>query len=114
MVNGADFSRTTAAVIFISTSRAVSLRKRRFEISIFVLRRIDDNLSVTCQILFKAAALNVLELHHDDTGRGPFAQLVEAVFADDGVELVVVNELGELLVIEAVGALHRLLEYLHR
>src|SRR3954447_2080408 len=114
MVNGADFSRTTAAVICISTSRAELLGKRRFEISIFVLRRIHDHLSVTCQVLFKAAALYVLELHHDHTRGGPFSQLVEAVFADDGVELVFVNELGELVVIEAPGALHRLLKYLHR
>src|SRR3954463_3148964 len=114
MVNGADFSRTTAAVICISTSRAELLGKRRFEVSIFVLRRIHDHLSVTCQVLFKAAALYVLELHHDHTRGRPFSQLVEAVFADNGIELVFVNEVGELVVLAAASTLHGLLEYLHR
>src|SRR6185295_8361232 len=76
--------------------------------------RIDDHLLVASHVLLQAGALNVLELHHDHPRVGPFAEFVEADIADDRLERVLVEIVGELVVVERACRLDRLLQDLHR
>src|SRR5437764_9789313 len=110
MLNGANLSRATAAVICI---RAILLCEGLLEIAVLVLGRIDDHLLVPAQVLLDTAALHVLKLDHEYARLRPLAELVEPDLADDGVERVRMDVGRELCVIEAAGRLDGLLQYLH-
>src|SRR5215813_3119367 len=98
----------------VSTSPGYALLgKRSLQLAVFVLRRMDDHLPVAGLVLVEAGALDVLELNHDGTRGRPFAQLVEADLADDGLERARVDVVGELVVIERAGRLDGLLQHLH-
>src|SRR5262249_13603654 len=131
IVKAPNFSRTTAAVISMTTISGCAVKKgecptraiathhslvceRSLQLAVLVLGRIEDDLLVTGHVLIEPAALNVLELHEQHACRRPFAEFVESDFADDRVERVVVDVACELVVVEAAGRLDCLLQDLHR
>src|SRR5947209_18860803 len=89
--NGADRSRTTAAVICIAVCLFV---ERLLQLPVFVLWRVEDQLTVTGHILLEPVAFHVLELDQQEARRLPIAQLVEADLADDGGERAPVDVFG--------------------
>src|SRR5215204_1954533 len=97
IVKAPNFSRATAAVISMVTA---SLRERVFQLPVPVLRRVHDHLLPPGHELLHAAALHILELHHDRARGRPFAELVESDLADDRIERRLVDVLGELVVVE--------------
>src|SRR5215470_5908854 len=88
-------------------------RERILQIARLVLRGIDDDLPSAGEILIQPAAVHVLELHHEEPRRRPFAAFVEADFSDDRLERVLVDVLCELVVVDAGGRRDRLFEHLH-
>src|SRR6516225_11776314 len=109
MPNDPNRSRATAAVICMEALPC----ERIFQIAILVRGRVDDHLLVAAHELLQAAALNVLELHHDGSRGRPFAELIELDLPDDGAKRGVVDVPGKLAVIEAAGRRDRLLQDLH-
>src|SRR5579883_2786659 len=102
IVNWPKRSRATAAVICMSrppSACVTLLRVRILQLAVLILGRINDHLAVPGLVLVEARALHVLELNHDRPRHGPFAELVEPDLAHDGLEHILVNVGGELVVI---------------
>jgi len=76
---------------------------RRLQRARLVRRWIEDDLGARLGELLQPIALDVLELHAEHARLGPFALRVEADLADDGLEGVAVDVVGELGVVEAAG-----------
>src|SRR5580692_1089756 len=126
MTNGPDLAPTTAASICMNyASRSLNdvhlLRitccglfgERVLQFAVLIFRRVKDHLLSGRAILIEIVAVDVLELHQQQPRLRPLAFLVEADVADDRIESVLVDVIGELAVIQTAGRLDRLFEDLH-
>src|SRR5262249_13035480 len=78
-----------------------------------VVGRIDHGLGLDPLELGRVVALHISELHLQHARLGPFALGAEAYVAIHGLERVGADIVRELAVVEALGGLDRLLQYLH-
>src|ERR1700736_2219000 len=78
----------------------------------FVLVRPQDHLPGGVAELIDVMSGYVLKLRRELTRFRPFAVRSKTDFAQDGVERIGVHVVGKLVVIEALGALDRLSQYL--
>src|SRR5216110_2002971 len=79
-----------------------SLVERHHGLARLVLRRIEHHLLARLAPLLEVLVGDAAELDHQHARLRPFAVLVVADRADDGLHRVAVQVLGELLVLEAL------------
>src|SRR5262249_37832418 len=75
-----------------------------------VLRRREHGLRIHAAELLEVAALDVVILDLQHAALRPLAALAELHVAHDGLERGLADVVGELVVVEALGRLHRLAE----
>src|SRR5947209_15402488 len=87
--------------------------ERRLHVArLILLREQDDAVSGVLELL-EIVALQSAELHHQNARLRPFAVTAELDLADDRIELVRPNMIGELRIVEGTNRLHRRLQNLH-